>query len=149
MKLTRVKSLLIQGLEEDDMLDDTQDRTDVKTTLGRYLASIRADRKLTLRQVEEATNKKVSNAYLSQIETDKIQKPSPNILYVLADLYGISYENLMERAGYITPTADRPKHKKHGRVPTFAEHHLTPQEEEELLAYLEHLRRRKRPGDKS
>ncbi len=48
----------------------------VKVTLGEYLGSIRTDRKLTLRAVEEATNKEVSNAYLSQIENGKIQKPS-------------------------------------------------------------------------
>ena len=71
-------------------------------TLGKYLASIRTARKLTLRQVEEATNKEVSNAYLSQIETEKIKKPSPNILHALAELYAIDYENLMQMAGYIT-----------------------------------------------
>ena len=60
-----------------------------KLTLGQYLASIRTDRKLTLRQVEEATNKEVSNAYLSQIENDKIQQPSPNVLHALADIYVI------------------------------------------------------------
>lgn len=46
-------------------------------TLGQYLASIRADRKLTLRDVEDQTKREVSNAYLSQIETGKIQQPSP------------------------------------------------------------------------
>ena len=49
----------------------------MEATLGQYLASIRADRKMTLREVEEATNKQVSNAYLSQIENNKIRKPSP------------------------------------------------------------------------
>ena len=43
----------------------------MKPTLGQYLASIRADRKMTLREVEAATNKGVSNAYLSQIENDR------------------------------------------------------------------------------
>ena len=76
-------------------------------TLGQYLASIRADRRLTLRQVEEATNKEVSNAYLSQIENDKIRKPSPNVLHALAEIYGISYEQLMDMAGYITSAARR------------------------------------------
>ncbi len=129
------------------MPDPVRDAPAPATTLGKYLASIRADRGLTLRQVEEATNKSVSNAYLSQIETEKILKPSPNILYTLAELYNIDYENLMERAGYITPSASRAKTDRHGRVPTFAEHNLTPEEEEELMAYLSHIRRRKRPGD--
>jgi len=52
----------------------------VKVTLGQYLASIRNDRKMTLRQVEEASGKEVSNAYLSQLENGKILQPSPNIL---------------------------------------------------------------------
>ena len=68
-------------------------------TLGRYLASIRIDRKMTLREVEEATQKRVSNGYLSQIENDRIRKPSPNVLHSLAEIYSISFENLMDRAG--------------------------------------------------
>lgn len=110
-------------------------------TLGQYLASIRADRKMTLRQVEEATNKEVSNAYLSQIENDKILKPSPNVLHALAEIYAISYEQLMEMAGYIS--ASRGAGERHGRVATFAEHNLTPAEEAELIRYLKFIRSRK------
>jgi transcriptional regulator with XRE-family HTH domain len=69
--------------------------------LGQHLASIRTARGYSLRQVEELTNKLVSNAYLSQIENNKIQKPSPNILHALARVYQTSYEQLMEFAGYI------------------------------------------------
>lgn len=113
----------------------------VKVTLGEYLGSIRTDRKLTLRAVEEATNKEVSNAYLSQIENGKIQKPSPNILYALANLYGVDYDKLMELAGYITTT--RTDVERHGRAATFAELHLTQAEESELLRYLGYLRSKK------
>lgn len=116
-------------------------------SLGRYLASIRADRELTLRQVEEATNKEVSNAYLSQIENDKIKKPSPNVLHALAEIYGIDYEQLMEMAGYITST--RGEAEKHGRVATFAEHNLTPAEERELIDYLKFIRRRKKTNEQT
>ncbi len=120
-----------------------------KLTLGQYLASIRNDRKLTLRQVEEATNKEVSNAYLSQIENDKIQQPSPNVLHALADIYAIDYGQLMEMAGYITHSQARGEHQRHGRVATFADHHLTPAEESELIDYLKFIRGRKRPSDKT
>lgn len=116
-------------------------------TLGQYLASIRADRGLTLRQVEEATNKQVSNAYLSQIENDKIGKPSPNVLHALAEIYGISYEQLMEMAGYITTS--RSENEKHGRVATFAEHNLTPDEELELIDYLKFIRSRKKTSEQT
>lgn len=116
-------------------------------TLGEYLASIRSDRGMTLRQVEEATKKEVSNAYLSQIEKDKIQKPSPNVLYALSEIYGISYPHLMEMAGYIAHS--RPESERHGRVATFAEHNLTPAEEVELIAYLKFIRRRKRASEQT
>ena len=88
-----------------DLQEKRRDVTTAKLTLGKYLESIRTARELTQRQVEVATNKAVSNAYLSQIENDKIQKPSPNILHVLAELYGVQYEHLMHMAGYLpTPT---------------------------------------------
>ena len=121
----------------------------METTLGQYLASIRADRKLTLRAVEEATNKQVSNAYLSQIENDRIRKPSPNILYALAEIYGISFEGLMELAGYFSAASRRSK-ERHARVAAFAEHQLTPEEESELMRYLQFLRtNRNFPRDKT
>lgn len=125
------------------------ERSAEKPALGHYLASIRRDRGLTLRAVEERTNKQVSNAYLSQIENNKIEKPSPNILHALAELYRISFEGLMEMAGYMSPSSKRVEGDRHGRLATFAEHHLTPEEEEELMQYLEFMRKRKRPGDKT
>jgi transcriptional regulator with XRE-family HTH domain len=121
---------------------------DAGLTVGQYLASIRADRHLTLRQVEEATDKLVSNAYLSQIENGKIKQPSPNVLHALAEIYGIDYAQLMEKAGHITPSVPRDNDERHGRVATFAEHNLTPAEEAQLVEYLQFLRR-KRPGDKT
>lgn len=112
----------------------------MRPTLGQYLASIRADRKMTLREVEEATNKGVSNAYLSQIENDKIRRPSPNVLHSLAEIYAISFENLMGKAGYLMPPSGRSDGDRHGRVPTFAEYNLTEEEESELLRFLQFLR---------
>lgn len=131
------------------MLAPTDERSIVKPTLGQYLASIRRDRKLTLREVEEATSKQVSNAYLSQIETNKIQKPSPNILHALAELYVIDFEKLMDMAGYLTSATRRGDGQRHGRIPTFAEHNLTPEEETQMMEYLQFIRSRKRPGDQT
>jgi transcriptional regulator with XRE-family HTH domain len=127
----------------------TEERALVKPTLGQYLESIRKDRHMTLRQVEEATDKEVSNAYLSQIEQDKIQKPSPNVLHALSEIYAIDYAKLMEMAGYITPTKARGDDQRHGRVPTFAEHNLSSAEEVELLDYLKFMRSRKRRHDET
>jgi transcriptional regulator with XRE-family HTH domain len=124
--------------------------TDVGLTLGKYLLSIREDRHLSQRDVERATNKVVSNAYLSQIENDQIKKPSPIILNALADTYNVAYENLMERAGYVPPTRSRAgAAQRHGRVATFADHNLTPDEEAQLVQFLGYLRSRKKPGEQS
>jgi len=120
---------------------------ETKLTLGQYLASIRNDRGLSQRHVEKATNKVVSNAYLSQIENDQIKRPNPNILHALAQLYAVSYENLMERAGFVVPTRSRASGERHGSIATFADHNLTPEEEKELVQFLGYLRSRKKGGD--
>lgn len=128
---------------------ETDKAAAVKTTLGKYLASIRADRKMTLRDVETTTNKEVSNAYLSQIENGKILKPSPNVLHSLSEVYSISYELLMQLAGYITTAPKtRGDAERHGRLATFAEHNLSSDEEAELMRYLQFIRNRNAHGDK-
>jgi transcriptional regulator with XRE-family HTH domain len=110
--------------------------------LGDYLASVRAKRGLSLRDVEEATDREVSNAYLSQLENGKISRPSPHVLHSLARVYGVPYEALMEKAGYIQKSRSRQEH--HGVLPTFATENLTPDEERALLEYLKVYRDLKR-----
>jgi transcriptional regulator with XRE-family HTH domain len=108
--------------------------------LGEYLMHARVAKKMTLREVEEATGRTVSNAYLSQLENSHIGKPSPNILHALAGVYGVPYDVLMEKAGYLMAKTDRAEGEKHGRVATFADKNLTPVEEEELLKHLAYIR---------
>ena len=108
--------------------------------LGQYLNSVRRSLDLSLRDVEEATGKEVSNAYLSQLETGKIRKPSPHILYALSTALAVPYEDLMERAGYIAPAPGRAESSKHGRAATFTIENLTPAEEEALLDHLAYIR---------
>jgi transcriptional regulator with XRE-family HTH domain len=96
---------------------------------------------LSLRQVEEATDKAISNAYLSQLEKGKIKKPSPNALHSLAEVYAVPYETLMEKAGYLLPSENRDG--RHRRLAAFAIEDLSAEEEEELLKYLAFIRSRK------
>lgn len=107
--------------------------------LGAHLAAVRKDRGYSLRQVEELTKKAVSNAYLSQVESGKIQQPSPNILHALSHAYKISYEQLMEMAGYIT-SGKRRTTSAPARSGTLAELNLSEEEEKELLEYLQFRR---------
>jgi transcriptional regulator with XRE-family HTH domain len=108
--------------------------------LGALLADLRTAKGFSLREVEEATGRAVSNAYLSQLENGKIKKPSPSVLHSLAEVYVVRYEPLMEKAGYLLPSADGNGRRK--RLAAFAIDDLTAEEEEELLKYLAFLRSR-------
>ncbi len=118
-------------------------KANATSALASYLASVRQVKGLTLREVEEATGKEVSNAYLSQLEHGKITKPSPHILHSLSEVYSVAYEKLMELAGYITASNERSSNVKHGSAATFASAHLTAEEEVELLKYLGYIRSQK------
>ncbi|MEX2672841.1 MAG: helix-turn-helix domain-containing protein [Phycisphaeraceae bacterium] len=118
-----------------------------KQSLGDFLAYIRTAKKMTLREVEQASDKQISNAYLSQLERGRITKPSPSVLHTLAGVYGVPYETLMEKAGYIMPSSEREEGQAHGRVATVAGENLSPEEEEELLRYLAFLRSRRGSGE--
>jgi transcriptional regulator with XRE-family HTH domain len=115
-----------------------------QSALGGLLADLRGAKGLSLREVEEATGRAVSNAYLSQLEKGKIQQPSPSILHQLAAVYGVPYETLMEKAGYLQPSAAGTSAGRRKRLAAFAIDDLTAEEEEELLKYLAFIRSRKR-----
>jgi transcriptional regulator with XRE-family HTH domain len=108
--------------------------------LGAVLADLRSAKGFSLREVEEATGKAVSNAYLSQLENGKIRKPSPNVLHSLSEVYAVPYETLMEKAGYLLPSETTGGSRR--RLAVFAIDDLTAEEEEELLKYLAFLRTR-------
>lgn len=108
-------------------------------SLGQFLASLRAISGLSLREVEQATSKVVSNAYLSQLENDKVNKPSPNILHALARVYSVSYEDLMVKAGYLSSEPSQ------ARAATFAIDNISPKEQEALMEYLAFLRHKRKP----
>jgi transcriptional regulator with XRE-family HTH domain len=110
-------------------------------SLGQGLKTARELRNLSLREVEHATG--ISNAYLSQLENDKIKKPSPHFLHKLANLYGIGYELLMASAGYVQrKAAEGPKTLAGAAL--FSQEKLTPEEEEGLAEYLAFLRRKRK-----
>ena len=111
--------------------------------LGGLLADLRTAKGLSLRQVEEATDREVSNAYLSQLEKGRIRRPSPHVLHVLAAVYAVPYEALMEKAGYLLPSTGSAAGRKK-RLAAFAIDDLTAEEEEELLKYLAFIRSRNR-----
>lgn len=112
--------------------------------LAEFLRAARERKGLTLRAVEKATG--ISNAYLSQLESAKIQQPSPVMLNKLSELYQVSYADILELAGYPVPGRSN-EATSYSRLasrlgPT------TKEEEDALLEYLEFLRSRRRRGQR-
>lgn len=120
--------------------------------LGQYLWDLRQATGMSLRDVEEASDHAVSNAYLSQLETGKITNPSPAILHELAAVYqpriprkaqvSCSYERMMELAGHIRRPTPKTK-RRASRLPTLVREELSAEEEDELLKYLAFIRMRR------
>ncbi|MEM5832358.1 MAG: helix-turn-helix transcriptional regulator [Candidatus Aenigmatarchaeota archaeon] len=107
--------------------------------LGQFLKKVRKEKNLTLRFVEKRTG--ISNAYLSQVENNKILKPSPIILYKLAKCYKISYGYLMMLAGYPLPSQKKKSYLNEEINNIFNE--LTLKEKEMVLKYMQFLKSRR------
>ena len=109
--------------------------------LGKFLQSSREGKGLTLRAVEQETG--VSNAYLSQLESGKIKKPSPVTLHKLSHLYGVSYADLLSLTGYPLP-AEAELSSRSGVASRMGP--VTEDEESALIEYLQFLRSRRGIG---
>jgi transcriptional regulator with XRE-family HTH domain len=66
--------------------------------LGRALSIARQKRRWTLREAAKQTG--VHNAHLSQIEKGVILRPSPSVLFQVAQVYGLRFDELLKMAGY-------------------------------------------------
>ena len=67
-------------------------------TFGQWLKARREERGLTLRDVEQITKGRISNAALSQIETGKTVNPSIITCVTLAGALGLMVNDVAERA---------------------------------------------------
>jgi len=105
--------------------------------IGDYLKREREKLSFTLRNVEEKTG--ISNAYISQLENNKIANPSPKILHKLAELYEISYSKLLDLVGY--PIEENVV--KINRKISDEFRYLTTDEHKKLKEYLDFIRSRK------
>jgi transcriptional regulator with XRE-family HTH domain len=112
-------------------------------TLGQELHRLRSLRGWTLRDVEERTKKKVTNSDLYQLENDNVKEPSPNILYELSLVYRASYADLMKLAGFVVPASSRAAAGGSGSL-AFDALDLSKEEREEVLDFVEFLRRKKK-----
>ena len=127
-----------RGMNGKNRRPEQSETDDSASELGSILSDLRRAKGLSLRDVEEGTDRAVSNAYLSQLENGRVKKPSPNVLRCLAQVYAVPYESLMEKAGYLLPSDGGGGPRKRRAI--FAIDDLTAEEEEELLKYLAFLR---------
>lgn len=113
--------------------------------LGAYLKAVRDSLGLTLREVEDKTNRVVKNGYLSQIEKGMINRPSPGILYELAQAFGVSYRDLLIRAGHRVPD-EQVVHERRAvaGLPLRAFEGLDEEDRQTLIEYAAFLRQRKK-----
>jgi len=113
--------------------------------LGTYLKSVRMTAGLTLRDVEDRSAGVVKNGYLSQIEKGLINKPSPGILYELAEIYGVSYRTLLIYAGHHVPEEEvAPELRAIADLPLRAFAELDAEDRQALIEYAAFLRQRKK-----
>ncbi len=75
-------------------------------SFGEYIKFLRNEKGLSQRDLAEKSG--VSNAEISRLETGERKKPSPNVLKALHSYLGVSYEELLQRAGYIEEVVDHP-----------------------------------------
>ena len=67
-------------------------------SFGVYLRNKRTQRGLTALQLCDLSN--ISQPYLSQLENDKIDNPSPDTLRKLSEALGISFTDILLARGY-------------------------------------------------
>lgn len=112
---------------------------------GRLLADARKRKGLTLRSVQSQVG--VSNAYISQLETGKVNEPSPHVLYKLSRLYKVPYWTLMKDAGYPVPKEVRQPTWKTRFVSRIGP--ISREEEDDIVAFIELLRSRGKTPSRS
>ncbi len=88
-----------------DIFSITDKIKNIMNELAEKLTWLRKLSGKTLRAVEAETG--ISNAYLSQIENGKAEKPRPHVLHKLAECYGARYEELMTVAGHLARSDER------------------------------------------
>lgn len=114
------------------------------SSLGITLKNARKNIGLTLRQVEEMSG--ISNAYLSQLENDKIKNPSVNILSKLSSSYKVSLKTLLSNAKMIDKKeAHQEKiNLSFAQKIAFRAEDLSEDERNDVLKYLEFIKSRKK-----
>lgn len=69
------------------------------TILGTYIEEKREARALSVRQLSEKSG--ISHTEIHRLENGERKSPSPHLLKALAPQLGVTYEEIMQKAGYL------------------------------------------------
>lgn len=113
----------------------------MSSALGRKVREARKARGWSLRETERHTG--VQNAHLAQIESGKIARPSMPVLWLLHTGLDLDYQELLRLSGHMTKSAegDRVGRLQRAGVMMRQIEHLTPEEQDQLLEWIEEKRR--------
>lgn len=113
-------------------------------SIGSTLKNTRKNLGLTLRRVEELSG--ISNAYLSQLENDKIKNPSGNVLSRLSNLYKIPLKVLLNSGNDLEDLDEENNDiaNSFAQKIAFSSKDLTEDEKNEVLKYLEFIKSHRR-----
>jgi hypoxanthine phosphoribosyltransferase len=118
-----------------------RDQQATRGELGEYLREQRRNLGLTLRETALRTGEKgLSRSYLSQVETGKIRRPSPETLSLLVTAYQVDYDELLRKAGYGGVSSDQAP----GWMPADTTR-LNPDDQQTVAQYIEYLLWRQSP----
>lgn len=111
-------------------------------TLGEQIRQLRVMRSESLRSVGDATG--YSSAYLLKVEKDDVRAPSPHLLAALARHFSVSYERLMQLAGYQVSDQPAPSERLSLLAEAISKADLTREEQEAVAAFVSTLQARRR-----
>jgi transcriptional regulator with XRE-family HTH domain len=115
-------------------------------SLGKTLAAARVKRNWSLREVERRTG--IHNAHLSQIETGAIERPAPNVLWALAEVYELDLRELMRMSGHVeAAVAATPGSVVGAALRELGE--MTPGQQEQVLKFIKKIQEGKSAGQQS
>lgn len=111
-------------------------------TLGQYLAELRQAKALTFRDLEQKTS--ISNGYLNLLEHGRVKRPAPEVLFKLANFYGIPFASLMVLAGYPSEESGRVVVNRNSEVAAALLKDLTKDELAQVRNFIGYLKAERR-----
>lgn len=116
------------------------------TALGVRLRDLRNASGLTLRKVEELSDGRVKNGYLSQVESGAIKVPSTRALAELARIYQVDFDHLLHLADLPTSAgADQLSATPIAAFPVAALEDLNETETDQVLRFVAFVKSQRRP----